>query len=55
MKNVLFYEDTEDVNRRPETKVVLKVQIRNQGTRQRLNMGGYIIRDSITLQNRITK
>ena len=45
MKNVLLIaqhegEDTEDVNRRSETKVLPKVQVRDQGTRQRLNTGG---------------
>ena len=45
MKNVLLTvqherKDTEDVNRRSETKVLPKVQIRDQGTRQRLNTGG---------------
>ena len=29
-----------DVDRRPETKLLPKVQVRDQGTRQRLNTGG---------------
>ena len=44
MKNVLLIaqhkrKDTEDVNRRPETKILPKAHLRDQGTRQRLNKG----------------
>ena len=34
--------DARDVDKCPETKV-LKVQVRDQGTRQRLHTGGYTI------------
>ena len=45
MKNVLFTaqhggKDTEDANRRPEMKVLPKVQVRDEGTRQILDTGG---------------
>ena len=41
MKNVLLMpqhegEDTEDVDRSPERKVLFKTHLRDQGTRQRL-------------------
>ena len=36
--------DTKDIDRRPEAKVLPKVQVRDQGIRPRLNTGGYTIR-----------
>ena len=36
--------DTEDVDRHHRTKVLPRVQVRDQGTRHRLNTVGYAIR-----------